>query len=230
MNVTDNMNMEYEARVMINENQYSSVIDFYLKQGKECHKLVNLNYYYDDDKMTISNNHHVLRLREINEVNHELTLKIKGDNGDIEINRHLTSSEMNELMDQVNISDVEIIERLKEIGVDLANLKLVAKLKTERIEIQEEDYLLVIDKNYYNDKIDYNLEVESTSKNLAVERLKQAIEQFGIEYKKDILASIDASVRTVQKRIKELISNGIKIEAKIVAVELNNKNTAYQNS
>ena len=187
MNVTDNMNMEYEARVMINENQYSSVIDFYLKQGKECHKLVNLNYYYDDDKMTISNNHHVLRLREINEVNHELTLKIKGDNGDIEINRSLTSREMNELMDQVNISDVEIIERLKEIGVDLANLKLVAKLKTERIEIQEEDYLLVIDKNYYNDKIDYNLEVESTSKNLAVERLKQVIEQFGIEYKKDYI-------------------------------------------
>ena len=188
MNVIDNMNIEYEARVMITENQYSSVLDYYLNSGKQTHKLVNLNYYYDDDKLTISNNHHVLRLREIDDTNHELTLKIKGENGDMEISRSLTSKELNELLNQANISDIEIIDHLKEMGVDLANLKLVAKLKTERVEIQEEDYLLVIDKNYYNDKIDYNLEVESTSKNLAIERLKQVISQFGIEYKKDYIS------------------------------------------
>ena len=188
MNVTDNVSMEYEARVMITENQYSSVLDYYTRQDKNIHKLVNLNYYYDDDKMTISNSHNVLRLRSIDEANHELTLKIKGDNGDIEINRPLTSKQLNEFMNQINISDVEIINQLKQIGVDLENLKLIAKLKTERVEIQEEDYLLVIDKNYYNDKIDYNLEVESTSKSIAIERLKQVIEPFGIEYKKDYIS------------------------------------------
>ena len=188
MNVNDNINMEYEARVMITENQYSLVKDFYLKSGKECHQMVNINYYYDDDKLSISNNHHVLRLRSVDDVKHELTLKIKGENGDVEINKPLTSNEMESLLEQINISDVEIMKRLKDIEVDPANLKLVAKLKTERIEIQENDYLLVIDKNYYNNKIDFNLEVESTSKIDAIEYLKSLISQFGIEYKKDYIS------------------------------------------
>ena len=188
MNVNDNINMEYEARVMITENQYSLVKDFYLNSGKECHQLVNINYYYDDEKLTISSNNEVLRLRTIDDNKRELTLKIKGDNGDIEINRPLTLNEMNEIMEKANISDVEIINRIKELGVNLEDLKLVAKLKTERIEVQEIDYLLVIDKNYYNDKIDFNIEVESTSKSLAIDRLKEIITKFDLEYKKDYIS------------------------------------------
>ena len=188
MNVNDNINMEYEARVMITKNQYSLVKEFYLKSGKECHQMVNINYYYDDDKLSISNKHHVLRLRSVDNVKHELTLKIKGENGDVEINKPLTSNEMESLLEQINISDVEIMKRLKDIEVDPANLKLVAKLKTERIEIQENDYLLVIDKNYYNNKIDFNLEVESISKTDAIEYLKSVISQFGIKYKKDYIS------------------------------------------
>ena len=188
MNVNDNINMEYEARVMITEDQYSLVKDFYTKPGKKFHELVNINYYYDDEKLTISNKHEVLRLRTINDVKHELTLKIKGENGDVEITKPLTSFETGAVMNQINISDIEIMNRLREIEVDPANLKLVAKLRTERIEVEEENYLLVIDKNYYNDKIDFNLEVESTSKSDAIEYLKQIIEQFGIEYKKDYIS------------------------------------------
>ena len=60
MNDKDNMNMEYEARVMITENQYSLVKEFYQKTNLERHQLVNINYYYDDDKLTITNNSHVL--------------------------------------------------------------------------------------------------------------------------------------------------------------------------
>ena len=162
--------------------------DFYLKSGKNCHQLVNINYYYDDEKLTISNSHQVLRLREIDENKQELTLKIKADNGDIEINRPLTSKELHEMLNQINISDVEIIDRLKTIGVEPVDLKLVAKLKTERIEIEEDDYLFVIDKNHHNDRIDYDLEVESTSKEEAIQFLKTIIDQFGIEYKKDYIS------------------------------------------
>lgn len=188
MNEKDNVNIEYEARVMINENQYSLIKDFYLKSGKNYHQLVNVNYYYDDDRLTISNSHQVLRLREIDENKQELTLKIKAENGDIEINRPLTSKELHEMLNQINISDVEIINRLKTIGVELVDLKLVAKLKTERIEIKEDGYLFVIDKNYHNDRIDYDLEVESTSKEEAIHYLKTIINQFGIEYKKDYIS------------------------------------------
>ena len=188
MNDKDNVNMEYEARVMITENQYSLVKDFYLKTNLERHQLVNINYYYDDDKLTITNNSHVLRLRTIDDNKYELTLKIKGENGDIEINKSLTSFEIRDIQNQVNVSDEDIIKQLKSINVDLANLKLISKLKTERIEVVLINSLLVIDKNYYNDKIDFNLEVESMSKSDAVALLKEICEQFDIEYKKDYIS------------------------------------------
>ena len=188
MNVNDNINLEYEARVMITENQYSLVKDFYLKTNLERHQLVNINYYYDDDKLTITNNSHVLRLRTIDDNKYELTLKIKGENGDIEINKPLTSFEIRDIQNQVNVSDEDIIKQLKSINVDLANLKLIAKLKTERIEVVLINSLLVIDKNYYSDKIDFNLEVESISKSDAVALLKEICEQFDIEYKKDYIS------------------------------------------
>ena len=188
MNDKDNVNMEYEARVMITENQYSLVKDFYLKTNLERHQLVNINYYYDDDKLTITNNSHVLRLRAIDDSKYELTLKIKGENGDIEINKPLTSFEIRDIQNQVNVSDEDIIKQLKSINVDLANLKLIAKLKTERIEVVLINSLLVIDKNYYSDKIDFNLEVESISKSDAVALLKEICEQFDIEYKKDYIS------------------------------------------
>ena len=188
MNDKDNVNMEYEARVMITENQYSLVKDFYLKTNLERHQLVNINYYYDDDKLTITNNSHVLRLRAIDDSKYELTLKIKGENGDVEINKPLTSFEIRDIQNQVNVSDEDIIKQLKSINVDLANLKLIANLKTERIEVVLINSLLVIDKNYYNDKIDFNLEVESISKSDAVALLKEICEQFDIEYKKDYIS------------------------------------------
>ena len=188
MNDKDNVNMEYEARVMITENQYSLVKEFYQKTNLERHQLVNINYYYDDDKLTITNNSHVLRLRAIDDSKYELTLKIKGENGDIEINKPLTSFEIRDIQNQVNVSDEDIIKQLKSINVDLANLKLIAKLKTERIEVVLINSLLVIDKNYYSDKIDFNLEVESISKSDAVALLKEICEQFDIEYKKDYIS------------------------------------------
>ena len=188
MNDKDNVNMEYEARVMITENQYSLVKDFFLKANLECHQLVNINYYYDDEKLTITNNSHVLRLRAIDDNKYELTLKIKGENGDVEINKPLTSFEIRDVQNQVNVSDADIIKQLKAINVDLENLKLIAKLKTERMEVKLINSLLVIDKNYYNDKIDFNLEVESVSKSDAIELLKEICKQFDIEYKKDYIS------------------------------------------
>ena len=77
---------------------------------------------------------------------------------------------------------------LKSKNIDLDRIKLIASLKTERKEIQFPEYLFVIDKNYYNDKVDFNLEVESTSKKLAKEYLNQIISKFNIENKKDYIS------------------------------------------
>lgn len=185
MNVNDNINMEYEARVMINQNQYSLIMKSYESRG---HKLTNTNYYFDDENKSLTMKGFVLRVRNVDEQHYELTLKIKGENGDKEINYSLTSIEAKDMIEKCEFSAPSIEHELELIKFNKASLKLITTLKTERLEISEDSYLLVIDKNFYNGKVDYNLEVESASKPLAIRYLSEICSNFNIENKKDYIS------------------------------------------
>ena len=188
MNVNDNINMEYEARVMITQNQYSLIKKSYLESGVSHRHFININHYFDDVNLSLTNKGIVLRLRSIDEKKFELTLKIKGKNGDIEINNPLTSNQAKEIMNNQRIKNSEMSEMLSKNNIDVSTVKLICSLKTDRIEIQEDDYLLVIDKNNYRGKEDYNLEVESSTKPLAIAKIKEICAKFGVEYKKDYIS------------------------------------------
>lgn len=188
MNANDNINMEYEARVMINEEQYLNVKNYYLSRYKNAEIITNENTYFDTKDLYLTEHQMVLRLRKINDDKHELTLKIQEENGCLEINHDLTLIELDKLLNDNEICGDEIIAKLSEVGVNLKDIKLITTLRTDRIEIPFDKYLLVIDKNYYNDKVDFNLEVESSSKNYAENYLFLIISQFHIEYKKDYIS------------------------------------------
>ena len=187
MNVNDNLNMEYEARVMINEEQYLNIRSHYLSNEYQYEELVNENYYFDTKDLKLSSSHKVLRLRKINNQKYELTLKIQEGNGCLEINHHLTSIEKDELMKNHIIPSTKIKEKLKEIGIDPSNIRFITDLKTERLEVKLENCLLVIDKNHFRGRVDFNIEVESDSEKHAKDQLITIISPFGIEYKKDYI-------------------------------------------
>ena len=188
MNANDNINMEYEARVMINEEQYLNVKNYYLSRYKNAEIITNENTYFDTKDLYLTEHHMVLRLRKINDDKHELTLKIQEEKGCLEINHDLTLNELDNLLNCNQLCGNEILTKLLEVGVNPNDIKLITTLKTDRVEIPFEKYLLVIDKNYYNEKVDFNLEVESTSKNNAENYLFLIISQFGIKYKKDYIS------------------------------------------
>ena len=187
MNVNDNLNMEYEARVMINEEQYLNIRSHYLSNEYQYEELVNENYYFDTQDLKLSSSHKVLRLRKINNQKYELTLKIQEEKGCLEINYHLTSIEKDELMKNHIIPSVKIKEKLKEIGIDPSNIRFITDLKTERLEVKLENCLLVIDKNHFRGRVDFNIEVESDSEKRAKDQLITIISPFGVEYKKDYI-------------------------------------------
>ena len=188
MNVNDNINMEYEARVMINEEQYLNIRNHYLASSYPKQELVNENYYFDTIDLKLSSSHKVLRMRKINAEKYELTLKISKEKGSVEINFPLTSNESDELINNGHIQSNEITKKLLENGVDSSAIKLIASLKTERLEVSLENCLLVIDKNYYRGKIDFNVEVESDAEDYAKSQLLAIIQPFGVEYKKDYIS------------------------------------------
>ena len=93
MNVNDKVSMEYEARVMIDEKTYHLFKEAKIKESLSYHYIKNENIYFDNDDLYLTHHHMVLRIRTIDDKNHELTLKIKGENGDIEITSPLGEKE-----------------------------------------------------------------------------------------------------------------------------------------
>ena len=188
MNVIDNVNMEFEARVMLSEKQYLDIKNKYTKEYPSYKEIVNENTYFDTEDLYMTGHHMVLRTRKINDDITELTFKIQLEKGCLEVNHNLTLDEQKALFEKGEVKVPSIVEKLKENKVDIDHIKLITTLKTERIEIMFQDYLFVLDKNYYSGKIDYNLEVESDSEKHAESRLLQIIEPFGVEYKKDYIS------------------------------------------
>ncbi len=188
MNVNDNINMEYESRVMIDEILFNKIKNFYLSNYPESISLTNHNFYFDTEDLFLTKNHVVLRVRCINDCDYELTLKVKGEKGDIELNHHLKEQEAKKIIKDFKVTAKIILEKLKEYPIDLNNIKLITDLKTERIEFSFPNYLFVIDKNYYRGRVDYNLEVEASSKKEAKKYLKDICKKFAVSYKKDYIS------------------------------------------
>ena len=188
MNVNDKVSMEYEARVMISESEYRKIKEEYLNIGRICREFTNKNTYFDSPDLYLTHHHMVLRIREIDDSEKELTLKIKERDGDIEITHQIDGEEEYQKLLSGNISNLDIEKEISSRGGDIKSLGVVTTLTTERVEVEFDDHLLVIDKNFYNNKVDFNLEVESTSREFAKEYLEKVINKYGITYKKDYIS------------------------------------------
>lgn len=187
MDVNENIAKEYEARVMINEEQYLNIRKHYLSNAYQYELIENENYYFDSEDLKLTNSHKVLRIRKINDQKFELTLKIQEADGCLEINQSLTSIEKDKLLESFDLKEGKIKDDLLKLGINLIEIKYITSLKTERVEVKLDKSLLVIDKNYFRNRIDYNLEVESDTENHAKDQLLSIIKEFNIEYKKDYI-------------------------------------------
>lgn len=176
-----NIGIEFERRIMLTSEEYLNIVSFYLKLYPNHAFLQNVNYYFDSDDLFLKNNHMTLRVRTINDVKSELTLKIKGNNGDQEINDDLSIKQFDLLMNENIFPDGEVKKALLSLSYPLSLFKNIATLYNRRLEIEFEDHLLVIDKNIYHDIVDYNLEIETKEDiKLADTLLKAYIKQFNL--------------------------------------------------
>lgn len=177
--------IEYEKRVLINEDQYQKILHFFLEKYADHRSFEQKNYYFDTYSFDLKTRGIVFRLRKMEKRCSEITLKIKGLNGDLEINQILTSEEEKHLLSKNEIPEGEIKDYLFHEDFLLPSFNLLGSLKTNRMEIRIDDYLIVIDKNEYLDICDYNLEVEANSIIRAESIILELCHSFGLEYKND---------------------------------------------
>ena len=177
----NNISYEYECRAMLSEKEYLNLLDFY----HPITLITNVNHYFDTPDLFLTNNHMVLRLREVDDKK-ELTLKIKERDADIEITALIDAKDS--FIKHPIIEDKEIRDELINRCVDIGSLQYITTLKTERFEISKNKYLIVLDKNYYHDKIDFNIEIESMSRKEAKKRLLKILKAFNLSYEEDYIS------------------------------------------
>ena len=165
---------EYEVRLMLDEERYFFIVTYYMNITPNKQFIQNANYYFDTTDLYLRHQHMTLRVRTINDVRSELTLKIKGENGDDEINDGLSPQETELLINKSVFPYGQVRNRLMALPYTLDKYHLIATLYNRRLEIECDDYLLVVDKNTYGDVVDYNLEIESK---ISIAHAKEILKQ-----------------------------------------------------
>lgn len=194
------LNIECEARVMLNEDQYHEILSRHLRDKGESVFLKQTNYYIDSENFDLRVlNRKSLRIRDITDGALELTLKIKDPMGDKEYNQIITPIEFEEFKSSNRFPNGEIKTLLEESGVNIQDLKILTSLYTLRYEEHIDDYLVVIDKNQYNGITDYNLEIEAPS----VQRAEEVMQFYCLKYKIAYSKHYDTkSKRAIETRLK----------------------------
>ena len=93
-----NIVKEFESRIMLTESEYFEIVSHFMRLHPNKQFLKNTNIYLDTDDLYLRKNHITFRIRIINDIKCELTIKIKGSNGDDEINDALNLKEVDMIL------------------------------------------------------------------------------------------------------------------------------------
>lgn len=188
MNTNPTLNYEYEQRAMLNEEQYLALMKFFSQDEFKKQSLINSNYYFDTSTYFFNRKGILFRLRIIEKngvFDCEFTIKESKNDSNVEHNYLLNLQMAKAIQKEVKRIEPFIKPFLEKHDQSIDQILLVGKLKSQRLEINCQDYLVVLDKNYYGNIEDYNIEVEAKNKKDAEHFLQQILKKFNIEYQKD---------------------------------------------
>lgn len=190
-------NIEIEAKVLINEDDYNRVLKFYKKE--ELQKVTQLNYYIDTDDLLLKQFGIGLRIRQKDFF--VLNMKAPLQEGLLEKKESISEKEFDNFKNNGVFPNGSIKNLLLMFGVDITKLKIQTTLKTERIVIENfsDDEVFAIDKNYYNGLIDYELELEGTSLERAKNSLKEKCEELSIDFVENAKSKQVRAMETIKK-------------------------------
>ena len=190
-------NIEIEAKVLINEDDYNRVLKFYKKE--ELQKVTQLNYYIDTDDLLLKQFGIGLRIRQKDFF--VLNMKAPLQEGLLEKKESISEKEFDNFINNGVFPNGSIKNLLLMFGVDITKLKIQTTLKTERIVIENfsDNEVFAIDKNYYNGLIDYELELEGTSLERAKNSLKEKCEELNIDFVENAKSKQVRAMETIKK-------------------------------
>lgn len=157
-----NQEIEIEYKNLLTEEEYHLLSKEYFSE--EVDSYTQKNTYFDTESEDLRKINCAFRIR-IKAHEAEITLKSPFEGHHKELNSELTLDEAQELTSKQSIQVPEhIAEFLRsEFQLDISMIYKIAELKTERLEKDYRNCLIVLDKSWYSGLVDYELEVESPS-------------------------------------------------------------------
>ena len=170
--------IEIEFKNLLTENQYDALYEKYDLINSE--EIINKNFYYDDADESLKKIGAALRIRYTNKKT-EMTLKIKGETQNVEINVPLDERYPKEPT-VLPILPNEIISELERMNVKIKTPMLIQRIETLRHEVTLEEGLLVLDKTtFIKDIVDYELEFETKDYETGLAAFEKLLEENNID-------------------------------------------------
>lgn len=151
-------NLEIEFKTLLSIEEFSRTVNYF--QLKEEQFFTQINYYFDSADFQLKKRHIGLRVRVLAN-NAEITLKIPEEVGLLEINDTLSVEEAQKIVESASLPDSgNVYNKLTALGINKDDLRLIGCLTTKRAEIKLPQGLLALDESWYNEKHDFELELE----------------------------------------------------------------------
>ena len=173
--------MEFEAKNLLTEQEYQLLVTHFNHNKSKT----QINYYFETNDFLLKSKGAALRIRELNN-QYTLTLKQPEQDGLLETHVKINEEIKNQWLAGKCVVIPQFKSQLDKLGINPEKLKYWGNLRTDRIEIEQEQVTIVLDKSFYNNTIDYELEIEANSMTRAKDKLNQLLMIHQIEQKNTV--------------------------------------------
>ena len=180
-------NLEIEFKNMLSESEYEQLLNHFSISEEQI--WTQKNVYFDTKAFDLKRQKAALRVRIKNNT-YELTLKTQAEVGLLETNQMITKTEYTTLKHDHRLINGPVYEALMDLGININDLRVITDLTTKRAEVVYQDGLLVLDKSFYGEVIDFELEYEVKDYNK------------GLNIFNELLAKHNIPTRPAQNKIK----------------------------
>lgn len=180
-------NLEIEFKNMLSESEYEQLLNHFSISEEQI--WTQKNVYFDTKAFDLKRQKAALRVR-IKNSTYELTLKTQAEVGLLETNQMITKTDYTTLKHDHRLINGPVYEALMDLGININDLRVITDLTTKRAEVDYQDGLLVLDKSFYGEVIDFELEYEVKDYNK------------GLNIFNELLAKHNIPTRPAQNKIK----------------------------
>ena len=169
--------IEIEAKALVSQDDYRKLAKLF----PDSPRYTQTNHYIDSDTRILNKEGIALRIREKNG-QYELTLKTPLSQGLLEKNCVITKQQFDDFKEKGIFPKGDTSRFLTMLDIDIATLKILTSLTTDRIDVEYKGGLLSIDRNCYSGKTDYEVEFEYNNLGGAKKVLSDLFEENEIAY------------------------------------------------